>query len=202
MRMGKKLRIATILMSMIMAATTLIFATFAITQNSSDVEYGGVVRITGNADIDVEIKFIEAESRSVIFEIIADENGIIEKKNGEVVKSVTNNVADLTAYDIFTKPELTLGENYIFEVTIRNRNASGGGSGYALAKIGDISVDPAEGLSEYYNVVNPDISDDELEPGEAKSFEIYVNTKSGAILRNGDVDVSYALNIVANKVTA
>lgn len=203
MRLGKKLRIATILMSMAMAATTLIFATFAITQNSADADYDGVLKIIGNADIDVEIKLIEVKSGKVLYTITADEKGIVEKKDGVTVKEVKE-VAELTTYAIVTKPELNLGDDYKFAITIKNRNVSGGGTGFAVAKIGDVSFVPAEGFSNYFNTVNPSINEEnnKLNPGQELQLEIYLSTKSDAVLESGEIEFSYTLNIEANKVTA
>jgi cytochrome c-type biogenesis protein CcmE len=59
MRMGKKMRIISILMSITVIAATLGFATFALTQNNSALDYDGTLIISGNADVDVKIEFVE-----------------------------------------------------------------------------------------------------------------------------------------------
>lgn len=200
MRLGKKLRIATILMSMAMAATTLIFATFAITQNNADADYDGILRVIGNADIDVEIEFIEVKSGDVLYKITADENGIIEEKGGKVVNRVTD-VADLTTYGIETKPELALGKDYKFIVTIRNRGKNSDGTGYASAVVNDVSFRPENGFDNYFIVHNPIINDEnnKVDINTTKKFEIYLDTNPSAELKNGDIDFSYTLNIEAHK---
>ena len=207
MRMGKKMRILTILMSIAVIATTLGFATFALTQNNVDVDFGGDFKITGDADIDVTLQFIDCATGQVQFEIIADENGIIEKQGGNVVNSVTD-VKDLNSYSIVSQPVLNLGKSYKFVITISNPNSSNNGTAYATAKVDNVSLEVSEEVSEdfgqLYSVVNPSIGIGEgiLKPGTSLSYEIQLNNNAAAVLDNGDVVFGYNINIVANKVVS
>ncbi|HEY8423229.1 MAG TPA: hypothetical protein VIL23_00505 [Clostridia bacterium] len=201
MRMGKKMRIATILMSIAMIATTLVFATFAITQNNFNTDYDGLLKIIGDADIDVEIKFIENNTNNVIFTIKADKKGIVEKQGNQVVKEITD-VKDLNTYTIVTQPELNAGFSYKFEVTISNRGAANGGSAYAAAKVENVSFRGAAGFENFYEVTNPIIQDGTLKPGNSLTFVIELTNKPDIVLDNGEAQFGYTLTIVANKVTA
>ena len=201
MRMGKKMRILTILMSIAVIATTLGFATFALTQNNVDVDFGGDFKITGDADIDVTLQFIDCATGQVQFEIIADENGIIEKQGGNVVNSVTD-VKDLNSYSIVSQPVLNLGKSYKFVITISNPNSSNNGTAYATAKVDNVSLEVREDFGQFYSVVNPSIGEGILKPGTSLSYEIQLNNNAAAVLDNGDAVFGYNINIVANKVVS
>lgn len=201
MRMGKKMRILTILMSIAVIATTLGFATFALTQNNVDVDFGGDFKITGDADIDVTLQFIDCATGQVQFEIIADENGIIEKQGGNVVNSVTD-VKDLNSYSIVSQPVLNLGKSYKFVITISNPNSSNNGTAYATAKVDNVSLEVSEDFGQFYSVVNPSIGEGILKPGTSLSYEIQLNNNATAVLDNGDAVFGYNINIVANKVVS
>ncbi|HHW89958.1 MAG TPA: hypothetical protein GX745_03540 [Clostridiales bacterium] len=203
MRMGKKMRIISILMSITVIAATLGFATFALTQNNSALDYDGTLIISGNADVDVKIEFVECTGGTEIvqFSITADEKGIIEKQGDTIVKSVVD-VQDLTNYSIFTKPVLNPVNDYKFVITISNPNVAAGGTAYADAYVEAVSFASSQAFKDYYTIMNPNVNDDLLKAGESLTYIVLLDNKPQADLDYNNAEFTYSLNIVAKKLEA
>lgn len=199
MRMGKKMRIVSILMSITVIAATLGFATYAITQNSTNVNYDGSLNISGNADIDVSVAFYEIGSGVAQFSITADENGIIEKQGDTEVNKVTD-VANVTSYSIKTKPVLNPENSYKFVITINNPSPEKEGKAYVDAVISVVSFTATENFADYYTVVNPAVENNILKRGESVTYTIFINANDfNNELDYKNIDFSYNLTVVANK---
>ena len=203
MRMGRKMRIISILMSITVIAATLGFATFALTQNSSSLDYDGVLTISGNADIDVKIEFFECAGgvETLQFSITADEKGIIEKQGDEIVKQVVD-VQDLTNYGIFTKPVLNPVYDYKFVITISNPNVAAGGTAYADACVEVVNFASSQAFGDYYTIMNPVVNNDLLKTGESITYVVLLDNKPQADLDYNNAEFTYSLTIVAKKLEA
>jgi len=199
MRMGKKMRIISILMSITVIAATLGFATFALTQNNSSVNYDGSLNISGNADIDVSVAFFEVGSGVAQFSITADESGIVETQGDAVVKTVSD-VANIENYSIETKPVLDPASSYKFVVTVNNPSPENEGEAYVDALIKTLEFSATGTFGEYYEVINPVLGDGVLENGASLTYTIFINAKEyNKDLDYNNIDFTYNLNIVAEK---
>ena len=199
MRMGKKMRIISILMSIIVIAATLGFATFALTQNSTSVNYDGSLTIGGNADIDVSIAFFEIGNETAQFSITADENGIVEKKGDTVVKTITD-VKDVTEYGISTKPVLDPKNSYKFVVTINNPSPDTEGEAYVNAVVSVLNFSANAAFSDYYTIINPELGEGLIEDGASVSYTVFLNANSyNSELDYNNIEFTYNLNVIAYK---
>jgi hypothetical protein len=199
MRMGKKMRIISILMSITVIAATLGFATFALTQNSTSVNYDGSLTIGGNADIDVSIAFFEIGNETAQFSITADENGIVEKKGDTVVKTITD-VKDVTEYGISTKPVLDPKNSYKFVVTINNPSPDTEGEAYVNAVVSVLNFSANAAFSDYYTIINPELGEGLIEDGASVSYTVFLNANSyNSELDYNNIEFTYNLNVIAYK---
>lgn len=202
MRMGKKMRILSILMSIAVVAATLGFATFALTQNSADARYIGSISIIGNADIDVKIEFIEITTVGEVskFVITADENGVFE--NG-IQKVTAEGAAELVDYAIESRPVLNPARDYKFVITVSNPSPEDGGESFITVALTQLAFTAVEsGFADYYTVTNPNIGTGDLIASGDSSVQVITLTANeyNALLEYDDVNFVYDVDIVVNKV--